>query len=109
MEPRPGTAFPLAVTPHLPPELGRLEELANNLWYSWDIMPTRALFSRLDPALWNAVGHSPKALLRTHRSAAPDRAAAEDKLFIDNYNRVLSAYDSYHGDARRDAERRRPR
>ena len=98
-----GTRFNLEVNPKIPQRLARLEELANNLWYSWDIMPTRALFSRLDPALWNMVGHSPKALLkRIDQQRLSD--ATEDKLFIDNYNRVLSAYDSYHGEqTRRDA------
>ncbi len=93
---KPGTAFNLEVNPKIPEQLARLSELANNLWYSWDVMPTRALFSRLDPGLWNAVGHSPKALLkRIDQQRLHD--AAEDNLFIDNYRRVLSAYDSYHG------------
>jgi starch phosphorylase len=93
---QPGTRFNLEVNPKIPQRLARLEELANNLWYSWDIMPTRALFSRLDPGLWNMVGHSPKALLkRIDQQRLFD--AAEDRVFMDNYNRVLSAYDSYHG------------
>src|SRR3989304_414922 len=98
-----GTSFDLEVNAKIPQRLARLEELANNLWYSWDIMPTRALFSRLDPALWNIVGHSPKVLLkRIDQQRLID--AAEDKLFIDDYNRVLSASDSYHGEQmRRDA------
>jgi len=91
-----GTTYSLEVNPKIPQRLARLHEVANNLWYSWDVMPTRALFSRLDPGLWNAVGHSPKALLkRIDEQRLLD--AAEDKVFIDNYNRVLSAYDSYHG------------
>lgn len=91
-----GTTYNLEVNPKIPQRLSRLQEVANNLWYSWDVMPTRALFSRLDPGLWNAVGHSPKALLkRIDERRMFD--AAEDKVFIDNYNRVLSAFDSYHG------------
>lgn len=94
---QPGTRYNLEVNPKIPQRLARLEELANNLWYSWDIMPTRALFSRLDQGLWNIVGHSPKALLkRIDQQRLID--AAEDKVFMDNYNRVLSAYDSYHGE-----------
>jgi len=94
---QPGTTYNLEVNPEIPQRLIRLEELANNLWYSWDIMPTRALFSRLDPGLWNDVGHSPKALLkRIDERRLLD--AAEDKVFLNNYNRVLSAYDSYHGE-----------
>jgi starch phosphorylase len=100
---QPGTAFSLEVNPRIPPRLSRLEELANDLWYSWDIMPTRALFSRLDPLLWNAVGHSPRALLKRIDERRLIEAA-EDTVFFDNYNRVLSAYDSYRGGpARRDA------
>lgn len=91
-----GTTYSLEVNPKIPQRLIRLQELANNLWYSWDIMPTRALFSRLDPGLWNAVGHSPKALLKRIDERRLIEAA-EDKVLIDNYNRVLSAYDSYHG------------
>lgn len=90
----PGTPFQLEISPSLPPRLKRLEELANNLWYSWD-RPTRTLFSRLHPGLWQTVGHSPKAFLKR---VAQDRLeeAAEDPAFLGNMNRVLSAYDTYH-------------
>ena len=58
-----GTTFLLEVNPEIPPRLARLEELANNLWYSWD-RPTRSLFARLHPALWDAVSQNPKAFLK---------------------------------------------
>ena len=54
METPPGTSFALEVQPRIPERLARLEELANNLWYSWH-RQTRALFARLNPALWEAV------------------------------------------------------
>ena len=57
------TSFNIEVNPNVPRRLARLEELAGNLWYSWD-RPTRALFSRLHTRLWNAVGHNPKAFLQ---------------------------------------------
>ena len=41
-----GTVYTLEVNPQLPERLERLEELANNLWYSWD-RPTRGLFVSL--------------------------------------------------------------
>ncbi len=92
----PGTAFVLEVNPRLPRRLIRLEDLANNLWYSWD-RATRGLFARLDPALWDAVGHSPKAMLkRVDEQRLVD--AAEDPVFLGNFNRVLSAYDTYHSE-----------
>ena len=44
-----GTTFTLEVNPKIPRKLIRLEELANNLWYSWD-KPTRTLVC--PPAPW---------------------------------------------------------
>ncbi len=95
MEARPGTPFPLEVTPALPPELRRLEELANNLWFSWD-RTTRSLFARLDPVLWDAVGHNPKAMLKGVDQARL-REAAQDPVFLHDFDRTLATYDAYHG------------
>jgi starch phosphorylase len=88
------TSYILQVSPKIPPRLARLEELANNLWYSWD-RRTRALFARLHPGLWKATGQSPKAFLkRVDEQRLLD--AAEDEVFIGNFNRVLAAFDTYH-------------
>ena len=88
-----GTLFTLEVNPKLPPRLARLEELANNLHYSWD-RQTRLLFSRLDPPLWGRAGHNPKAFLkRIDEQKLVD--AADDPVFMGNLNRVLSAFDTY--------------
>jgi starch phosphorylase len=88
------TAYILQVRPRIPARLARLEELANNLWYSWD-RPTRALFARLHPGLWKVTEQSPKAFLkRVDEQRLLD--AAEDQVFIGNLNRVLAAYDTYH-------------
>ncbi len=89
----PGTRYTLEVSPRIPARLARLSDLAGNLWYSFD-RPTRALFARLHPALWDAVGHNPKAMLKR---LDEDRltAAAADPVFLDNFNRVLSGFDSY--------------
>jgi len=88
-----GTLFSLEVNPKLPPRLARLQELANNLLYSWDRQP-RELFSRLDPQLWEQVSHNPKAFLK-HINKKILIAAADDPIFLGNYNRVLSAFDLY--------------
>ena len=93
---RPGTIFFLEVNPKIPPALARLSELAANLWYSWD-RPARALFSRLDPQLWNATNHSPAVFLRQIDEERL-QSAALDAVFMDAYHRVLAAYDSYHAD-----------
>ena len=91
------TAFTITVNPKIPPRLKRLEELANNLWYSWD-RATRTLFSRLDPHLWEAVGHNPKAFLKRVDESALLKAT-EDRVFLATYNSILSTYDSYHDES----------
>jgi starch phosphorylase len=89
-----GSTFTIEVNPKIPRKLIRLEELANNLWYSWD-KPTRTLFSRLHTGLWDAVGHNPKVFLRRVEEKRL-LEAGEDQVFLAAYNRVLSAYDTYH-------------
>jgi glycogen phosphorylase len=90
---RPGTRYVLEVNPRIPQRLSRLAELAANLWYSWD-RPTRALFARLNPALWDASGHSPKGMLKRIDEQRLIEAAA-DPAFLDSLNRVLAAFDGY--------------
>ncbi|HET9045859.1 MAG TPA: alpha-glucan family phosphorylase [Casimicrobiaceae bacterium] len=90
----PGTPYVIEVNPVIPPRLARLQELAGNLWYSWD-RPTRDLFQRLHPALWEAVGHNPKAFLKRVDQRRLD-AAAEDPTFVSNFNSILSAFDTYN-------------
>jgi len=88
------TSYILEVRPKIPARLARLEELANNLWYSWDL-PTRDLFFYIHRNLWDKVGQNPKAFLR---SVDEQRLidASEDPGFLASYSRVLAAYDSYH-------------
>jgi starch phosphorylase len=89
----PGTVYNIDVNPRIPARLARLTDLAGNLWYSFD-RPTRALFARLHPALWEAIGHCPKAMLKRideHRLVS----AAADPVFLNGFNRVLSAFDTY--------------
>jgi starch phosphorylase len=90
---KPGTPFVVEVNPRIPRRLARLSELAENLWYAWD-RPTRTLFARLHPGLWEAVNHNPKAFLKRVDEERLTEAA-EDHIFLGSYNRVLSAFDTY--------------
>lgn len=91
-----GREFFVDVYPKIPKRLARLEELATNLWYAWH-RPARALFGPLDPALWNRVGHNPKLFLK-RIDEQHLRDAAQDEVFLSNYHKLLSAYDTYHGE-----------
>ncbi len=87
------TEFRLEAHPVIPETLERLEELANDLFYSWD-HGVRGLFARIDLRLWQKVEHNPKLFLRR---VAQDRLdeAAEDRAFLSKYRQVLSSYDGY--------------
>jgi len=88
-----GTRFALEVQPRLPKPLKRLEELAGNLLYSWD-RQVRRLFTRLDQDLWGSCGHNPKTFLRRVSQRRLEEAA-DDRVFMEDFNRVLASYDSY--------------
>tara|TARA_R110000823_G_scaffold309352_1_gene433483 strand:- start:3149 stop:5695 length:2547 start_codon:yes stop_codon:yes gene_type:complete len=88
-----GSTFPLEIQPRVPEELARLQEMANDLMYSWD-RSIRSLFHRLDRELWEACGHNPKAFLRRVSQQRLTDAIA-DRAYMEDYQRVTSAYDSY--------------
>ncbi len=94
-----GTLFSLEVQPRLPQRLSRLQELANDLFYSWEPQILR-LFERLDSELWESSGHNPKVFLR-RVSQERLEAAVEDRVFIEDYNRALSVFDTYHNEPAR--------
>ncbi len=52
----------ITVFPIMPTRINRLYELAYNLWWSWH-PEARALYSTLNPDLWEQVGHNPVRFL----------------------------------------------
>ena len=92
------TRYPLQVIPALPENLGRLADIAGDLWYAWNL-PARELFSRLHPELWEAVAHSPKSFLRQVDQQRL-RDAAASPAYEQAYLRVLATYDAYLSDTR---------
>ena len=74
----------------LPRRIEGLNELAYNLWWSWNI-EARQLFKALDTQIWKATGHNPVKLLQ---QIAPYRsvAAAQDPIFLKKYDSVMSAF-----------------
>ena len=65
----------------LPERIGRLSELAYNLWWSWN-EDGRQVFRSLDYAQWRASGHN---TVRQLREMNPDqlKAAAADPAFLE--------------------------
>jgi starch phosphorylase len=80
----------------LPERINKLEELANNLWWSWHPQ-ARNLFRVLDYPLWRLGGHNPVKQLR-EISADKLAAAATDPAFLNLYDSVMSAFDAEMSD-----------
>ncbi|MFH1016001.1 MAG: DUF3417 domain-containing protein, partial [Chloroflexota bacterium] len=83
--------------PRLPERIGRLCELADNMWWSWHV-EARNLFRTLDHPLWRSAGHNPvKQLLEI--SVEKLEAAAKDPAFLDQYDQVMADFDADLGDS----------
>ena len=81
------------VRPALPPALHRLPEIGMNLLWSWD-HNVRALFRRLDPAIWKESNHNPVVMLGRVPQQTLERAA-NDPRFLVLYRRACETLDAY--------------
>ncbi len=89
----PGTSFSVEIRPIIPERLSRLEELANDLYFSWS-GGVRRLFRLLDQDCWESCGRNPKVFLRRVSQRRLDEAA-RDPVLQAEYRRVLSVRDTY--------------
>lgn len=83
----------LTVAPKLPAEISRLNELARNLWFSWN---TRAqeLFQRINSSLWEEMKHNPVRFLLNVSQEELEKAA-RDKDYLALYNQVMDELHNY--------------
>lgn len=65
------------VVPKLPKALEPLRELAVNLWWTWE-PSARALFHKIDPALWHSSNHSPIRMLQLAKQSRLEELAQND-------------------------------
>lgn len=87
------TVHSLQVVPRIPAAIGRLEELARNLWFSWSPQ-LRELYALLDPELWLTTESNPRLFLRCLPQPTLDRAAA-DETFLAGYRDLLAQFEAY--------------
>lgn len=81
------------VQPNLPESIKFLEELANDMWFTWNWQAI-LLFVQVDPKLWTASKRNPKWFL----GCVPQKRFEElskDPEFVANVNRVKEAYYQY--------------
>ncbi|MBI4265945.1 MAG: alpha-glucan family phosphorylase [Acidobacteria bacterium] len=75
----------------LPERIHRLEELAHDLWWSWN-QDARNVFRRLDYPLWRLTAHNPVRMLKLVSAETLERAVA-DAPWLANYDRALARLD----------------
>ncbi|MCB0123269.1 MAG: alpha-glucan family phosphorylase, partial [Caldilineaceae bacterium] len=83
----------ISVFPKLPAAIARLQELAYNLWWSWE-PDAQALFAAIDGDLWQTTNHNPVKFLRHVPQQRLDAMAA-DATFVAAYDGVMAAFDAY--------------
>ena len=66
---------------------------ADNLWWCWH-PDAIELFRRLDPDLWEGVGHNPVALIN-EIGQEKLKQASEDEGFAAHQHRVIEDFDAY--------------
>ncbi|NUQ79375.1 MAG: alpha-glucan family phosphorylase [Polyangiaceae bacterium] len=81
------------VLPYVPAPLEPLLKLAKNLWWSWN-QEARAVFARIDPVVYERVGHNPMALLAKVPQRRLDELA-RDTAYLAELERVLGLLDAY--------------
>lgn len=83
----------IMVNPQLPKRIGKLSEIANNLWWSWNTEFLR-LFKIIDRDLWETCEKNPVKFLKR---VSQDRleAVVENTDFLREYDRLAKEFDDY--------------
>jgi starch phosphorylase len=78
--------------PPLPERIRRLDELAANLWWSWQYTP-RHIFRTLDYQLWRATAHNPVRMLWLISRERLEQAS-RDPEFLAAYDAAVAGLDN---------------
>ncbi len=87
------TVLEFRVEPNLPERLLPLEELAYNLWWTWNPVAID-LFRRVDDEIWEATRHNPVQLLGIVPQERLE-ALASDRAFLELMDRVQLEFTLY--------------
>jgi phosphorylase/glycogen(starch) synthase len=77
----------------IPPKLSPLEDIAMNLYWSWDVEAT-AFFRAIDPDLWEEANHNPILAARS-LPLSRFKELEEDNEFIREMNRIHKKCQAY--------------
>ena len=83
----------ITVKPQLPKSIDKIEEIANNLWWSWNTDFLR-LLKKMDKDLWETVDKNPVKFLKRVSQEKLEKVS-KDSEFIKEYEKVLRNYEDY--------------
>ena len=83
----------ITVNPQLPKRIEKLGEVANNLWWTWNVDFLR-LFKKIDRDLWDFVEKNPVKFLRLV-SQEKLELASKNSDFLKEYDKLVGDFDSY--------------
>ena len=83
----------ITVNPQLPKRIGRLSEIANNLWWSWNTEFLR-LFKIIDMEVWEKCGKNPVKFLKQVEQSKLE-SIAKNAYFLSEYDEVVENFDGY--------------
>ena len=83
----------ITVNPQLPARIGKLSEIANNLWWSWNTEFLR-LFQKIDRDLWESSDKNPVKFLK-NVSQEKLEEATKNNDFIKEYDKVVDNFEAY--------------
>ena len=81
------------VLPQLPDKIRRLQELAHNLWYSWNPELVQ-LFRDLDEKLWEETNQNPVEML-ARLPQEKLKSYSEDQKFLERLNNLYEEFQKY--------------
>ena len=86
----------ITVTAVLPERLGRLKDIAYNLWWSWN-SEAIDLYREIDLTLWEKLGKNPVRFLQEVSQKKLEQKL-NDLDFMKRYDQIVDKYDTYMSD-----------
>ena len=83
----------ITVNPQLPKRINRLEEIANNLWWSWNTDFLK-LFKEIDIDLWETCERNPVKFLKLVDQKRLEEFETNEE-FLKVYDKLVTDYDNY--------------
>ena len=83
----------ITVNPQLPKRIEKLGEIANNLWWSWNVDFLR-LFKMIDLDLWETVEKNPVKFLKLVSQEKLEKATYNNE-FLRKYDEIVDNFDNY--------------